>query len=128
MRRSFVRSGALAAAVCGLSSGLTHAETPLHESEACALVVRDLKGQIERMKLLKAQRPPPSFDSPAKKHRAPESPQAILARDREQANALNDMLPGMGCARLDIDRELAQPLNAALLPPAPTTAGKSHKR
>ena len=128
MRQGFVRSGALAAAVCGLSSGLTHAETPLQESDACALVVRDLRGQIEGMKLLKAQRPSPSFDGPAKKHRAPESTHAILARDREQANALNAMLPGMGCARLDIDQELAQPLNAALLPPASKAARKSRKR
>jgi hypothetical protein len=120
MRRSLVRSAALV--VC-LSSAALRAE----ENDACKVVTRDLRGQIEAMKLLKAKEQPLRFDDPSKKSRGPESPQTILARDREQANALNAMLPGMGCPSLDIDHELAQPLNAALLPPARAAAHKHRK-
>jgi hypothetical protein len=126
MRRGLRRSGALVAAACGLSSVALHADLPPGESGPCALVTRDLRGQIEAMKQLKAQGR--SLESPSKKHWQPESPEALLARDRQHVEALNAMLPGMGCASLDIDRELAKPLNSDLLPPSHKPQNKHHKR
>ncbi len=71
------------------------------------------------MKVEKGKEPPLGFDPPSKRRKGPERPETLLTRWRAQAESLNAMLPGMGCARLDIDRELAEPPNAALLPPAP---------
>jgi len=129
MRLSLVPGGALGAVVCGLSSIALGAGPPPLERDTCALVTRDLRGQIEAMKVLKTKAPSLSFDEPSKIRKGGERPETLLARARAQADALNAMLPGVGCASLDIDREMAQPLNAALLPPAPAGGRKhSHHR
>lgn len=85
------------------------------ESDTCSAVTRDLRGQIEEIKSLNAAPPTLAPANPSKKHQ-PEAPPQIAARDRVQADMLNDMLPGMGCPRLDIDQELKQPANPSLLP------------
>lgn len=127
VRLSLVRRGALGAVVCGLSSVALGAGPPSQERDTCALATRDLRGQIEAMKVLKAKAPSLAFDEPSRMRKGPERPETLLARARAQADALNAMLPGMGCASLDIDRELAQPLNAALLPSVPA-GGRKHSR
>jgi hypothetical protein len=117
----------LGAVVCGLSSVALGAGPPLEERETCALVTRDLRGQIEVMKVLKAKEPSLAFNEPSRMRKGPDRPETLLARERAEADALNAMLPGMGCRRLDIDRELAQPLNAALLPSAGGVRKRSHR-
>lgn len=119
-----VRTAALVGiAVCLFSSALGIAARAA-ESDTCGAVTRDLRGQIEVIKRLKVQ----SGDSltTSRKHPA-EPPQQIAARDREQAEVLNQMLPAMGCASLDIEQELAKPADQALLPAAAPKKHKKHK-
>jgi hypothetical protein len=94
------------------------------ESDTCSAVTRDLRGQIEEIKSLNAAPPTLAPANPSKKHQ-PEAPTQTAARDRVQADMLNDMLPGMGCPRLDIDQELKQPANPSLLP---AKASAKHKK
>ncbi len=127
MRCGRVLLAASAAVACSLSS--TPRAAPPSEGGACAAITRDLLGQIETLKELKAH-PDNGFKefSSTKKHpEKPEDPQKELSRERERIETLNIMLPGMGCPRLDIDHELAQPLNQALLPPASKDSKKHHK-
>lgn len=130
MRRGLVLTAAVAAVACGLSSDLVDAAAQSQpqspDSGACAVVVADLRGQIEAIKELKADSAGKLQGFPGKR-RLPEAPDHIAAREREQANALNAMLPGMGCPRVDIDAELAQPLDRALHDPAPK-ASKKHRK
>ena len=120
MHRRFALVVALAAIECGLSPSMLKGAPTSPETDACAVATRDLRGQIETIKA--------SAVTSGKRTLADrESPQIIAARDREQADALNQMLPGMGCQRLDIDYELSQPLNAAWLP-APSNNSKRHKK
>jgi hypothetical protein len=125
MRRELALTMALVAAACSLSPPKTRADssTPV---DTCAAVTNDLRGQSETIKQLNAS-PGGALRSEKKKGVPPESPQSIAARERGQVDVLNQMLPGMGCPRLDIDYELTQPLNEALLPPAPKKI-KKHKK
>ncbi len=134
MRCGLVLPVVLTAVACCLSSTPLFAEQSASESPACLAIVKDLKGQIETIKVLKAH-PDTGFrtfeipidsKSKAKKRTQAEDPRKILSRDREQAEALNAMLPGLGCSRLDIDYELKQPINEALIPPAPKGTKKHH--
>lgn len=96
------------------------------EVDMCSAVTRDLRTQIEEIKTLNAAPPtltPPA--NPSKKHQ-PEAPTQIAARDRTQADMLNDMLPGMGCQRLDIDQELKRPADPSLLPAKVPQKHKKH--
>lgn len=126
MRRTLALCMALVAAVCGLPPSKTRAGEPAPTTDTCAAVTRDLRGQIETIKKLNAS-PAGTLRSEKKKGAPLESPQNIAARERGQVDVLNQMLPGMGCPRLDIDYELTQPLNQALLPPAPKKI-KKHKK
>lgn len=128
MRCGRVLLAASAAVACSLSSTPLSAAPPA-EGGACAAITKDLQGQIETLKALKAH-PDNGFKqfSSTKKHpEKPEDPQKGLSRERERVETLNTMLPGMGCPRLDIDYELAQPLNQALLPESPKSSKKHHK-
>lgn len=123
-RRVRVRTTALVGvAVCLFSSALGTARAS--ESETCAAVNRDLRGQIEVIKQLKRQ-PASTLKNSSKNPEEP--PQKIAARNREQAEELNRMLPAMGCASLDIERELAKPVDRAFLPKAAPKKHKKHKR
>lgn len=124
MRCGLVLTAALAAVACCLSSTRPRADTS-PPADTCSAVTRDLKSQIETIKQQKAH-PDNGFATFSKKHGKPEDPQKTLSRAREQAEALNALLPGMGCPRLDIDSELAQPANQALLP-APPKSSKKHR-
>ena len=120
--REFALSMALVAVAYGLSPQKSHAES----TDTCAAVTNDLRGQIETIKKLNASSAG-ALRSGKKRGASPESPQSIAARERGQVDVLNQMLPGMGCPRLDIDYELTQPLNQALLPPPPKKI-KKHKK
>ena len=111
--------------IAGLTGLARSSVTRADESDTCSAVTRDLRGQIEEIKRLNAALPilvAPA--SPSKKHQ-PEAPAQVAARDRVQADTLNDMLPAMGCARLDIDQELKEPLDTSLLP---AKAPPKHKK
>ena len=101
------RAGALLLLSFAVLTGLEGSSvTRADESDTCSAVTRDLRSQVEEIKRLNAA--PPALvvpTNPAKKHQ-PEAPTQIAARDRVQADTLNDMLPAMGCARVDIDQEL----------------------
>lgn len=118
-----VRTTALVGLAVCLSSALGMAAQAA-ESDTCAAVTRDLRGQIEVIKQLKTQSASPLTTS--HKHPA-EPPQKIAARDRVEAEELNRMLPAMGCASLDIEQELVKPVDQALLPPAAPKKHKKHK-
>jgi hypothetical protein len=124
MCRKLALSMALVAVAYGLPPSKTRAGEPA-PVDTCAAVTNDLRGQIETIKKLNAS--PAGALRSEKKGVPPESPQSIAARERGQVDVLNQMLPGMGCPRLDIDYELTQPLNQALLPPAPKKI-KKHKK
>lgn len=129
MRRELALCMALVAVACGLPPSKTRAGEPVPVDarvDTCAAVTNDLRGQIETIKKLNAS-PPGALRGEKKKGAPLESPQSIAARERGQVDVLNQMLPGMGCPRLDIDYELTQPLNQALLPPAPKKI-KKHKK
>jgi hypothetical protein len=51
----------------------------------------------------------------------------VLARQRRQADSLNELLPALGCKTVDIDSELKRPPNPALLP-AKSKHTKKHKK
>lgn len=96
-----------------------------NQIETCAVVTKDLRSQIEEIKRL--NRAPASTVTRVEKH-PKESPRAIAARNRVEADALNDMLPGMGCKRLDIDQELKAPPDPSLLPPASSARATHNKK
>jgi hypothetical protein len=128
MRRGLALAGAMGIAICLSSAGL-RAEQPGLQNAPCAAVAKDLHGQIETIKLLKdkASDGLPQF-SRAGKGAKSEDPQTVLVRARQQAEALNQMLPGLGCERIDIDYEMTQPLNRALLPPHSAKTKKHRPR
>lgn len=122
--RTWMRATAHVGIAIGISSSSLSTAVEAAETDTCTAVTRDLRSQIEVIKQLKAQ-PANSLAAPSKHPQ--ETPQQIATRDREEADVLNRMLPGMGCAPLDIDRELKQPTNQALLPKSAPARHKKHK-
>lgn len=138
MRRSLRLSAALVSAACGLCFAQVSARAEAaNERDPCAVVTRTVLAQIETIKHLKRHPDTSLQDFPrtqGKKHGKHDYPegnagydgtrqvapsnrerQEVLARERRQAEALNGMLPGFGCAALDIDAELTKPENPDLL-------------
>jgi hypothetical protein len=146
MRRSLVLCGALASAAFGPYplSGAHAGPAIANQNEPCASLVKTLEAQIETIKLL-TRHPQAGLQNLPKqkikdhgKHgldvnvdfpdnaRAVTEARQAAAREREQADSLNGMLPGFGCSALDIDAELKKPENPKLLPESATAKKKSH--
>jgi hypothetical protein len=112
------------------ASGLSLPQPVLAQADAangvCDAVVSDLRSQIEAIKEAKARSRVAAPRFAGKHGETSASAEEAMRRAREQADALNAMLPGMGCPRLDIDTELTLPMNHALLH-APSTTSKKHR-
>jgi len=118
-RRAARAAAALAVAAVAGGTLSARAESPDPQNATCAAMISDLESQIEQMK--KTAGEAQSFTPPA-------GLKEKLARERREADELNEMFPALGCAKLDIDGELKKPAKPELLRSAPARSGKKHKR
>lgn len=135
--RAIRRLGLAAAVAVGLALPARADTAAAPDNGPCASMAKELVSQIEEMKKTRAA---------GNQLRAPVDPKVgdvhvfdqlaargngtreALARERRQADTLNDMLPALGCPKVDIDAELKKPLNPALLPKTDSGSRKKHKK
>jgi len=135
--RMIGRLGIATIAAIGFAAA-ARADTPaVTDDGPCAAMTREVNAQIEEMKRsraaanqLKAPVDPKAgdvhiFDELAAQSRGNRD---LLSRERRQVDTLNDMLPALGCTKVDIDRELKKPLDPSIPPRKENTSGKKHKK